>query len=250
MAGPMNCRDIDELDAAFALGALEADERRAVLDHLATCTEPHESIRALAGAGTVLAAGLTPVEPRADLRTRLMTTIAATPQEGVAEPASPKPAPQPSALSWWRRPAWPRAVAIGALAATLVLAVAGGAVWSQLGERDRSLQAVAEALANGEAAHRVEGDAGRGFVIEIAGPGATLVLGDVAQLPPDRLYELWLIDAEGTPVSVGTFTQDSGPVVVPVEDDLSDFATFAVTVEAQRVDAPTSTPVMVGPLEG
>jgi HAMP domain-containing protein len=141
-------------------------------------------------------------------------------------------------------------VAIGALAATLVLAVAGGALWSQLGERDRSLQAVAEALANGEAAHRVEGEAGRGFVIETAGAGATLVLGEVAQLPPDRLYELWLIDAEGTPLAVGTFTQDAGPVVVRVEADLADFAIFAVTVEAQRVDAPTTTPVMAGELTG
>lgn len=247
----MNCRDVDELDAAFALGGLEADERRAVLDHVATCAQPHAGIRELAGAGAVLAAGLTPVEPSADLRARLMTTIAATEQEG-ATPViqSPAPAPAPAALSWWQRPAWPRAVAIGALAATLVLAVAGGTLWTQVGERDRALQAVADALANGETAHRVEGDAGRGFVIETPGAGSTLVLGEVAALPSDRLYELWLIDAEGTPVSVGTFTQDSGTVVVAVEDDLGDFAIFAVTVEAERVDAPTGAPVMAGELEG
>jgi hypothetical protein len=38
--------------------------------------------------------------------------------------------------------------------------------------------------------------------------------------------------------------------VLPVEKDLSGYATFAVTVEAERVDAPTSTPVMVGDLTG
>lgn len=244
----MNCRDVDELDAAFVLGALEPDEHQAVLDHLATCPEPHAGIRALAGAGTVLAASLSPVEPSPDLRTRLMATIAATPQES-SEPIR-SVAPRVAELSWWRRPAWPRAVAIGAMAATLVLAVAGGALWSQLGERDRSLQAVAEALANGETAHRVDGEAGRGFVIETTGAGSTLVLGEVAQLPADRLYELWLIDAAGTAVSVGTFTQDSGPVVVPVEDDLADFAIFAVTVEAQRVDSPSGTPVMAAELQG
>lgn len=247
----MNCRDVDELDAAFALGALEADERRAVLDHLATCPEPHATIRELAGAGGVLAAGLTPVEPSRDLRARLMTTIAATAQEGAAPvPPVVTPEARPAAVSWWRRPAWPQAVAIGALAAVLVLAVAGGTLWSQLGERDRALQAVADAMASGETAHRVEGDAGSGFVIETPGTGSTLVLGEVAALPSDRLYELWLIDAEGTPVSVGTFTQDSGPVVVAVEDDLADFAIFAVTVETERVDTPTGTPVMVGTLEG
>jgi hypothetical protein len=35
-------------------------------------------------------------------------------------------------------------------------------------------------------------------------------------------------------------------VVVALEQDLSGFALFAVTVEAERVDAPTGDPVMVG----
>ena len=39
-------------------------------------------------------------------------------------------------------------------------------------------------------------------------------------------------------------------VCVPVEDDLAGFQTFAVTVEAERVEAPTGDPVMVGTLEG
>jgi anti-sigma-K factor RskA len=245
----MNCRDVDELDAAFALGALEADERQAVLDHLATCREPHTGIRELAGAGVVLSAAEPPVAPSPRQRDRLMATIARTPQDHTAA-ASPAADERSSALAWLRRAAWPRAVGIGALAAALVLAVGVGALWGQLGERDRALAAVADALAGGETAHRVEGDAGRGFVIETPGEGATLVLGEVAALPADRLYELWLIDAGGTPVAVGTFTQDAGPVVAAVEQDLADFALFAVTVEAERVAAPTGTPVMAGSVEG
>ena len=42
----------------------------------------------------------------------------------------------------------------------------------------------------------------------------------------------------------------NGVAVVPVEQDLSGFQTFAVTVEAERVDAPTTDPVMVGTIEG
>jgi hypothetical protein len=34
--------------------------------------------------------------------------------------------------------------------------------------------------------------------------------------------------------------------VVPVDRDLAGFETFAVTVEAERVTAPTSDPVMAG----
>jgi hypothetical protein len=38
-------------------------------------------------------------------------------------------------------------------------------------------------------------------------------------------------------------------VVVALEHDLTGAAAFAVTVEADRVDAPTSDPVLVAPLE-
>jgi anti-sigma-K factor RskA len=245
----MNCHDVDELDAAFALGALEPDERRAMLDHLATCREPHTGIRELAGAGVVLSAAEPPVSPSPQLRYRLMATIARTPQEHAIEARPTRDEPS-SGLAWLRRAAWPRAVGIGALAAALVLAVGVGALWGQLQERDQALAMVADALARGETAHRVEGDAGRGFVIETPGVGATLVLGEVAALPANRLYELWLIDGAGTPVAVGTFTQDAGPVVVAVEQDLADFAIFAVTIEAERVAAPTGTPVMAGSVEG
>jgi anti-sigma-K factor RskA len=244
----MNCRDVDELDAAFALDALDAEERRAVLDHLATCREPHTGIRELAGAGAILLAAEPPVAPSAQLRDRLMATVARTPQEHAVADGSAA-VERPSPLGWLRQATWPRAVGIGAVAAALVLAVGAGTLWSQLGERDRALAAVAEALASGQTAHRVEGEAGRGFVIETPGEGATLVLGEVAALPADRLYELWLIDAGGTPVAVGTFTQDAGPVVVAVERDLTDFALFAVTVEAERVAAPSGTPVMAGSVE-
>ena len=244
----MNCHAVDELDAAFALGALEPDEHRAVLEHLQTCREPHLGIREFSGAAAVLAAAKQAVEPAPQLRKRLMATIAATPQQGAAK--VPTPERRPSVLDWLRQAAWPRAVSIGALGAAIVLAVGAGVSWTQLAERDRALAAVADALASGETAHRVEGEGGRGFVIETPGQGATLVLGEVAALPANRLYELWLIDAGGTPVAVGTFTQDAGPVVVTVERDLADFAIFAVTVEAERVAAPSGTPVIAGSVEG
>jgi hypothetical protein len=38
--------------------------------------------------------------------------------------------------------------------------------------------------------------------------------------------------------------------VIAVERDLTGFETFAVTVEAKRVDAPTSDVVMAGALRG
>jgi hypothetical protein len=48
-------------------------------------------------------------------------------------------------------------------------------------------------------------------------------------------------------VDVGTFRPgDAAVAVVPVERDLTGFNTFAVTIEAQRVDSPTLPIVMAG----
>jgi anti-sigma-K factor RskA len=88
-------------------------------------------------------------------------------------------------------------------------------------------------------------------VVDTAGEGASFVVTDVSALDSDQLYVLWLIGADGVPVDVGAFEPGNAPVaVVPVEDNLTGFQTFAVTVEAERVDAPTSDPVMVGTIEG
>lgn len=50
-------------------------------------------------------------------------------------------------------------------------------------------------------------------------------------------------------MAVGTFTPSAAPVaVVQVERDLTGFATFAVTVQSERVSAPTLPIVMIGDL--
>ena len=80
--------------------------------------------------------------------------------------------------------------------------------------------------------------------------GQAIFLADsLAALPPDELYELWLIGDDG-PVAVGTLTDTDGVALVELEQSLGDAAVFAVTVEAERVEAPTSDPVLVASLEG
>jgi anti-sigma-K factor RskA len=257
----MNCRDVDELGAAYAVGAVEDTERRAIEEHLGTCGEPHAELRSALGASAVLAASSEPVAPSPGLRDRVMATVSATPQEhrpparmvGVA-PRRIQPKPEPIAprrwLAGWRSPELLRGLALGGVAAAVVLAVVAGNLWTQLRQRDDQLRAVAAAIATGEAAYRVSGDAGSGYLVDTAGAGATLVLGEVDGLPEDLLYALWLVDAEGTPVAAGTFRPtDDGIVVVPVDRDLAGFAAFALSVEAGPVDQPSGEPVLVVPLE-
>lgn len=246
MTERLDCGAVDELGAAFALGALEPDEARAIAEHLASCPEPHAELRALLGAGAALALALEPVPPSAGLRQRLMATIERTPQDRRA--GEPQP---PARRGWldWISPRVARPVAVAAVVSLVAIGAWNVGLQSQLADRDRALRAVAAAISGGEAVFRVDGSAGRGYVVETPGTGAALVIADAAALPADRLYELWLLDADGAAVAVGTFTPSGAAVaVIAVDRDLAGYATFAVTVEAERVDAPTTTPVILGDL--
>jgi anti-sigma-K factor RskA len=248
MSDEMTCSQVDELAAAFALGAMDAEEEAALRAHLISCDQPHLEVQNALGAGILLAESLDPVTPSPALRDRVMATIERTPQEH-------RPTVRGSQLAarrgWfdWLSPRVARPVAVATLAALVAVGAWNLSLQTQLAQRDATLRAVANAISGGEAAFRVAGDAGRGYVVDTPGEGAALVVTDLAVLPTDRLYELWLIDAAGTPVAVGTSRSVEGTVaVIPLERDLTGFAIFAVTVEADRVAAPSGTPVMVGEL--
>jgi anti-sigma-K factor RskA len=243
----MSCEQVDELAGAYALGAVDADEDRSMSEHLATCDQPHAEARDLIGAGAALAASGQEVRPTPELRDRLMATVAETPQEH-------RPAQAPAAIPtvteaeprrpWWRM----QPVAMGIAAVALLLVIGLGA-WglnlnAQLAEREDALRAVASA----NTAFAVSGSAGRGWVIE-SGDVAQFVAVDLAEPPSGQIYELWLLDAEGNPTAVGTVDDADDLIVVPLEQDLDDATTFAVTAEPHRVESPTSAPVLVGSLE-
>jgi len=244
------CRDVDELAAALALGAVDADEVRAAREHLETCAEPHAELRSMLGADGVLAAGLEPIQPSARLRDRLMRSISEAPQAPRPVTPAPDDGEQPR-RGWldWLSPRVARPLALAGVAAAVALAAWGVSLSGQLGERDRALQQVADAIAGGEVAYRVEGDAGRGYVVDTPGSGSAFVVADVGALDANNLYELWLIGADGVPVDVGTFRPGENAVaVIPLEQDLAGFQTFAVTIESERVDVPTLPIVMIGEL--
>jgi hypothetical protein len=255
---PMDCAEVDELAGALSLDALERIERVSVIAHLATCPRPHADLRSLIGAGTLLASSLEPVPPSRELRDRVMASVDATPQlrttTPVAEPpvvARPIPERPAARRGWveWISPGWARALATAGVAASVVLGALSIGLWGQLAARDTALREAADAIASGAVANVVEGSHGRGYVIDTQGEGSTFVVAGLTGLSGDQIYELWLLDAEGLPFDVGTFRPGGEALaVVDVEQDLSGFTTFAVTIETARVDAPTSTPVMVGAL--
>ena len=241
----LRCADVDELAAAYALGSVEADEERAIREHLATCGVPHAEAHDLVGAASVLDAAVEPVTPSPALRARLMTTIAETPQahRPAAAPTRRSPTDAPS-RPWWRLAPLPAGLAAVGLAAVIGLGAWNVNLNQRLAARDAALRAVAAA----DAAYAVAGSAGSGWVLET--DGRAIFLADaLAALPADRIYELWLIGPDGDPVDVGTVASTENLTLVELERELGPATTFAVTIEAERVDSPTSEPVLVATLE-
>jgi len=244
----MNCTTVDELAAAYALGGVVPDEERDIAAHLETCPEPHGEARELVGAAALAGAVAEPVRPSPQLRDRLMATVTATAQDHrpVAMP------PMHRGLTSERRAepaAWRRALAPLALAAAVMAAAILGS-WNislgqQVAERDRAIRAIASA----DAVHQVAGSAGSGLLVDDGGT-AIFVAEGLADLPSGSLYELWLIGADGVPVAVGTVADAGGLALVTLEQGIGEATTFAVTIETERMVAPTTDPVLVASLEG
>lgn len=245
----LDCARADELAGATALGALDPDESRAVTQHVATCDQPHVELRELLGSDAVLALALKPMTPEPALRERVMASVAATPQAHRAAIAPARDSTPPVRRPWldWSSIGLWRGLA--GTAAVVIIALGGWNIGlrQQMAVQDAALAAIADVVRGGQPAYAVSGPAGSGYVIDSEGPGATFLVAGLDQLPGGDIYELWLLDAAGTPLAVGTIeVADPGLAVVALEQDLSGFALFAVTVEAERVDAPTGEPVMVG----
>jgi anti-sigma-K factor RskA len=261
----LDCAAVDELTGALTLGALEPDEARAVTVHLATCPQPHDELWALLGAGAALAASIEPVEPSPGLRRRLMETLAAVPQD-VADVTEGRSAPAvapardavpsaPSVRPWWRSLFDPRSVGFArglaavALVGVIVLGAVNLSLRSSLDDRQAALDRVASVLASAGPAFAVKATpeapgAGSGYVIDHN--GQPVLVAAVPPAPAGHIYEMWLLDAAGKPVSAGTFVTKDQIVVVALQAQLAGYTTFAVTIESHRVDQPTTKPIIVG----
>lgn len=247
----LDCQHVDELDAAFALGAVEPNERDSIVEHLAVCGEPHAGLRAMIDTADTLAMRLDPVQPRPRLRDRLMTSIAATPQDHrpPATVRAPRPVveAEPRRSGWftWLSPGAARGLAAVSLGVVLALGAWNVTLQGRVSESDQ----VAAALASAESVHRVSGEAGSGLVMET--PEGSMFVGfDLAAPPDGRIYELWLLDENGVASATGVLTGGDEIALVALEHDAGGFATFAVTVESERVAQPSGAPVMVGALSG
>ncbi|MGI8870971.1 MAG: anti-sigma factor domain-containing protein [Candidatus Limnocylindria bacterium] len=270
MTQPLVCTDVDELAAAHALGSLPPAEAAAVERHLATCREPHAEVREAAAFVERLTREVpTPVPPPA-LRSRIIASAAAVPQESAVDERLGQPRTavgparsEPTAVArdrvparWgsvprWRWPSLGRLMVGASLAAAVVLAFAVVQLQGALNGRDDQLNRIAGVLANGSQAVRIETGAARGYLVRGSSGSATLVMTGIAPPPAGKVYEMWLLDARGRATPAGLVPVSSGIVVAPLDAPLTPgVARFVLTVERARVSQPTGKPILVADISG
>jgi anti-sigma-K factor RskA len=217
----MGAELIHDLAAPYALGALDADERRRFEEHLATCERCRAELAELQGAAAALAFAGDDASPPPQLRERILEQ--ARSEGGVVIPFRRRRAERVLAL-----------VAIPAAAAAVGLGVWAGTLHGRLG----NATAVADVL-NDPSAQTVALRGSDGTLVVSHTRKGVLVLNDLAAARAGNTYEAWVIEG-GKPRPAGLF--DRGGVVLlsrPVPRD----ATVALTVEpAGGSDEPSGKP--------
>jgi anti-sigma-K factor RskA len=237
-----------ELAAAYALGALEGEERSRFEAHLrAGCPECDETLRAHGESLAGVAGELPPVAPPPSVKAALLERIAAEARPG-AEPAGARAIQRPRR----RWTAWQWGWASAAAAAfILVVAALGMKVDSLSREVEEARQQVAALTA--QVAQQREllailrspetevvtlaglkpSPAARGRVWWNPEAGGIFVANALPATPPGKAYQLWAI-AAGKPVNAGVFDVDpkgTGGLRVKPLAGVRKVDVFAVTLE-------------------
>lgn len=217
--------EIHDLTAAYALNALDADERAAYEAHLRRCDRCRDELARLGDAAGMLAYAAEGPTPPPELRERILA--AARDDQGVVV-AFPR-----------RRRLVP---ALGIAAAVAASVAIGLGIWaaSLSGELDELRQAQA-ILAHPQARSvELEGAPGR----LVVGPeGQATLVTSLDPAPSGKTYELWVIEGDTAPRPAGLFDDTGDPVLV--DEPVPDGAVVAVTVEDDGgVDAPTTEPLV------
>jgi anti-sigma-K factor RskA len=246
--------------ALYALGILEGEERANLEKHLDGCSGCRQELETLCGDSALLAMSATGPKPPQRSRQRLVSAIAKEPRLS-AVPSAPA-----QKLNLWSIFGW--AAAVGMLIVVI-----------QLRRQNSALQQAASSLGSVLGSQTIELENARRIVDTLTAPdaltvtlvaaktppqpqgkafylknrsGLVFVANNLAPLPPDKIYELWLIPPDGRPIAAGLFKPDAkgnASVINPPELPPGvEAKTFAVTLEPASGphDAPRGTGVMQG----
>jgi anti-sigma-K factor RskA len=197
--------DIHEQSAAYALDALDPEDRWTYERHLDTCDRCREEVATLRAIAGELAYGADGAEPSPDLRERILEAAKVEPRAATVVPMRRR----------WVLPATAAAAVAAACAAV------GLGLWAN-SLRDTQPRVVAM-------------DGGGSLIVD--GDHATLVA-CVDDPPAGKAYEAWVIE-DARPRPAGLFS--GGCHHVPLDEPVEAGNTVAVTLEdAAGSDQPTS----------
>jgi anti-sigma-K factor RskA len=227
--------DVHELTAAYALDALDPEERETYEAHLAQCARCREELTGLGETATALAFGVTSPAPPERLRGQILAAAAAERENIVALPV--------------RRPWLGRAVATAASVAAC--AAIGLGIWAST--LSNSLDHARTTGARAELAAQVLADPDSQKIALTGGDGmlavdpsgrGVLVVHRLPAAPSGRIYEAWVIPPGGAPRKAGLFSSSGPMTMVPLAENVPKGSVVAATVErAGGADKPTQTPV-------
>ncbi len=286
----MTHEEIKDLIAGHALDILDEEEKIALENHLPGCPECQAELAALAGPAGELSWGIEPLPlPQGHLERfrekakAISPSEVVTPEEnssgslsgGNSEKLQPFLSPplkvenEPLPFARNPLPLKPNrsfsSLARYALAASLVLFVAAGFLGflaidanTRLANQEANIQALSSLLASPElklTELKPTGTTQKGsarLLSDLKTNRTLLVSQDLAPLPDDKCYEVWLVGADGKAQGVGVFywkEQESQVIVMlsppaPVQN----FKIVAITVEPRggSPSGPTTTPFILG----
>ncbi|MFG1782099.1 anti-sigma factor domain-containing protein [Rhodococcus oryzae] len=225
--------DDDQIDLAnaYALDALDADQRRAVAHLLATSDDSlraeFEAVVRRCRETLAATAAAYATAPPAHIRERLLTQIAREPRTGPGRAAAP--------VSLADRRRTPRWRLVGAAAAAVALLAGGVVIGQQLREPTPEQPMAAQVMSAPDvrtSSTTVPGGGSATAVYSRSTDAAVLMMNDVTPPAPESVYQMWLIAGTGAPVSAGMMSPDQvSPSTVAVLDDLDGASLLAFTVE-------------------
>lgn len=219
--------ELSTLTGAYALDALNEQERAAFEAHLTTCADCAAEVRSLRAAAAELSR-TSATTPPAELRGDLLAAI---------ENVRPVPSTADDGVSLRthtaRRWVW-QAIA----AACLLLAAATG-VWGyqqhQDANRSHARTAAITSVLDSRDAASVAGAVATGHasIIYSKGEHRLVLIGqNIPEPAPDKTYQLWMIDSAGHATSGGVFTPNSnGNVLVLASGDLAKVTRMGISIE-------------------
>jgi len=230
-------------------------EKEALEQHLEVCSPCRSELQQLQSDATLLALStIGPLPPRGS-RKRLLRAIA-------RERRAPLTAPKRS--TWW---------ILAPSAVSVALIVTAVFLWNESRSLNRTLlnleqrhsemekqltmaKDLVNTLTSPEAKHitlapvkALPQPQGKAYYLSSSGH-LILLANNLAPLPSNKVYELWLIPLTGSPIPAGLFRPDSRGTATVVNPPLPigiQAKAFAITIEPTGGSpAPTSQPIMVG----